>query len=162
MRTLTVHVPVTVLCVLFSQGRQPQICKECGITALQITLNEYIYLLLPLSPSPPLPLSPAPSLTAPANEGSMASSAGVHVAPPTAGVAPSDHCQVQFMWQPLTQMSYSKVTLLTSFKVNEVLQCCTHTRASLQVASFLEPESHRPLHCRSSRLRGLRGIAFRT
>ena len=33
------------------------------------------------------------------------------------GVTPGNLCLVQFMWQPLTQMSYPKVTLLTSLGV---------------------------------------------
>ena len=37
------------------------------------------------------------------------------------GVAPGNMYLVKFMWQPLTQKSYPKVTLLPSFKVN--LQC---------------------------------------
>ena len=39
--------------------------------------------------------------------------------PTPSGAAPDNRCLVQFMWQPLTQMSYSKVTLLTSFEVCE-------------------------------------------
>ena len=37
--------------------------------------------------------------------------------PTSSGAAPDNRCLVQFMWQPLTQMSYAKVTLLTSFEV---------------------------------------------
>ena len=33
------------------------------------------------------------------------------------GAAPGNQVLVQFMWQPLTQMSYPKVTLLTSLGV---------------------------------------------
>ena len=39
--------------------------------------------------------------------------------PPSEVVVDDDLCQVQFMWQPLTEMRYSKVTLLASFEVGE-------------------------------------------
>lgn len=46
--------------------------------------------------------------------------------PPPSGAAPDNRCLVQFMWQPLTQMSYPKVTLLTSFEVCVLLFFVLH------------------------------------
>ena len=73
-------------------------------------------------------LLPLPPLLLGGDEGGVVSSSHVHDPPPTekaasseaasGGATPANKCLVQFMWQPLTQMSYSKVTLLTSFEVH--------------------------------------------
>ena len=48
--------------------------------------------------------------------GASVASASTTTDPPEDGI-------VQFMWQPLTEMSYPRVTLLASFKVGGLVGC---------------------------------------
>ena len=92
-------------------------------------------LSLSLSPPLPPPLSPPPPhihAPLPPGGGGGGVARKSHVGDPSppagatssgatsGGAAPDNKCLVQFMWQPLTQMSYPKVTLLTSFEVYSV------------------------------------------
>ena len=54
------------------------------------------------------------------------SGGGASVASASATAQPPDDGIVQFMWQPLTEMSYPKVTLLASFKVGGLLASCDY------------------------------------
>ena len=49
---------------------------------------------------------------------------GASVASASAIAEPPKNSVVQFMWQPLTEMSYPRVTLLASFKVGGSVGCC--------------------------------------
>ena len=62
----------------------------------------------PSNPSPPPTTTVAAAVMATVSAGDAA---------PGGGAAPGNQVLVQFMWQPLTQMSYPKVTLLTSLGV---------------------------------------------
>ena len=48
---------------------------------------------------------------------------GASVASASATAQPPDDGIVRFMWQPLTELSYPKVTLLASFKVGGSVGC---------------------------------------
>ena len=73
----------------------------------------------------PTPSPPPTAVMTTTSTGAAVGGAGIGAAVGGAGmggaamgrVAPGNLCLVQFMWQPLTQMSYPKVTLLTSLGV---------------------------------------------
>ena len=62
-------------------------------------------------------------------------------APPSATAAATastatalDTCTVQFMWQPLTEMSYPRITLLASFEVSG--GCSYHSLVPSQIVMY--------------------------
>ena len=105
------------------------VCILSFLLACLVCLWEYVSPLSIVSFRPLLPCLHLPVLQHIfLSQCGSADERGVATATALPSSETENHCQVQFMWQPRTEMKYSKVTLLASCEVRNMCICtCIYT-----------------------------------